>query len=128
MAAIELDMRELTDLSGELSRLPGEALARVRPVFQKGALNIKTQLQSEASGSRHFRQIARTISYDTRESSSAIEAEIGPDRDKGGGAGLAGAYFGWSRGGGTLPDPVLALEAEVPDVERFLGELLEGQL
>ena len=128
MAAIELDMRELTALTDELSRLPAQSLAKVRPIFQKGALNIKTQLQSEASGSRHFGKISPTVSYDTKETQSSIEAEIGPDRDKGGAAGLAGAYFGWSRGGGTLPDPVLALEAEVPNVERFLGGLLGESL
>ncbi|MHA7132541.1 hypothetical protein [Oerskovia turbata] len=128
MASIELDARELTALADDLSHLPAAALAKVRPVLQKGALKIKNQLQSEASGSRHFGKIAPTVSYDTTETPSAIEAEIGPDRGRGGAAGLAGAYFGWSRGGASLPDPVLALEAEAPLVERFLSGLLEDSL
>lgn len=99
----------------------------VRPVVAKGALNVKTKLRSEASGSRHFR-LASFITYDTKETSSGAEAEIGPEKR---GAGNLGniAYFGGAHGGGgTLPDPQLAANEEAPRFEKAIGDIVDGLL
>ena len=57
-----------------------------------------------------------------------IEAEIGPET--GGAGSLAGfAYFGGvNGGGGTVPDPQGALDAEAPNVEKHLGALVAKAL
>lgn len=114
-----IDASEMTDLAADLSRSGVVAVVKVRPIMSKGALNVKNRMQQDARGSRHFSQIGRTIGYDLIDSVDGIEAEIGPTSP------LAGiAYFGSSKpGGGTVPDPLLALEEEAP---RFVQNLAEA--
>lgn len=110
--------------------LEGSARATERQVEQvvsRGALNIRRQLQREMRGSRHFSPVARAISYDLRSvgafGGGVVEAEIGPERGSPGS--LANiAYFGTSRGGGTVPDPRGALDAEAPRYLRALADLV----
>ena len=103
----------------------------VKAVVERGALNIKKQLVAEMQRSPHFKGVARGISYDMRTvggfGGGAIEAEIGPE-SSGPGALANVAYFGTSRGGGTVPDPQGALEAEAPNVEKYLTDLIEKAL
>jgi len=103
--------------------------SQARAVVERGAMNIKRQLQRELSDSKHFKGVARDVSYDVRTAGAfgggIIEAEIGPESGPGSAGNLANvAYFGTSRGGGTVPDPSLALAAEVPRFERELGRLV----
>lgn len=126
--SVSIDAHEVRELQRDLTRAHSAIGPHVVGVIEKAALNIKKQLQAEARKSRHFRQIGSAISYDIKvrgaSSGAEVEAEIGPE--KGSPGSLANiAYFGTSRGGGTVPDPRGALDAEAPNVERFLGELLE---
>jgi hypothetical protein len=58
-----------------------------------------------------------------------IEAEIGPHSGPGQPGAIANVgYFGTSRGGGTVPDPQGALDAEAPRLESAIGDLLGGIL
>ena len=116
------DAGELRQVAADLAK--GVDLADVEKVVSKGALNVKTQLRAEASKSRHFR-LSRHITYDMR---GYTEAEIGPEA-RGAGS-LAGiAYFGGRHGGGgTLPDPQGALDAEAPRFAEELGKLGEAIL
>ena len=114
-----IDDSDLRALAVDLGTVEARVLPKIRPIVSKGALNIKNQLQREARESAHFDSLAPSIGYDMGGGSfggdSVIEAEIGPDRSRGSGAGLLGAYWGWSRGGGgTLPDPIVALAEEEP--------------
>ena len=139
-------MSDFDELASDLASSPERVMREVRQVVSKGALNIKKQLISEAQGSQSFGRIAATINYDTKVDGNSAEAEIGPNKgvatpwgsrrgsrpgSDGSAASLAGfAYFGGSRGGGaTLPDPLLALEAEEPNfiaaLERLDGVILE---
>ena len=99
-------------------------------VVKKGAGNIKKTMQADFSRSKSFGHIARTISYDTRIGAGGVEAEVGPDKSRGGGARLAHiAYWGGSRGGGaSVRDPAHALEAEGDNFENAIGKLLDGAL
>lgn len=132
MAKIEFDTSELNALAADLTQAPAELDGKILPVVEKGALNIKNQLVSEMRSSRHFKGVARGISYDIHGGQmfgrGVIEAEIGPT--KGSPGSLANiAYFGSSRGGGgTVPDPQGALDAETPRFEQALGDLIEGLL
>lgn len=139
-------MSDLESLAADLASSPERVMREVKQVVSKGALNIKKQLISEAQGSQSFGRVAATINYDLNVDGNSAEAEIGPDKDvatpwgsrrgnrpgsDGSAASLAGiAYFGGSRGGGgTLPDPIGALEAEGPNfiaaLERLDGVILE---
>jgi hypothetical protein len=119
------DSSELESLAADFQAIPARLVPKVEGVVSKGALNIKNRLRRDAEESEHFGMIGATINYDLVvgefAGDASIEASIGPNATIGGAAQLAGAYYGWSRGGGgTLPDPVIALEEEEP---RFVENL-----
>lgn len=121
---------DLEQLASDLASSPERVMREVRQVVSKGSLNIKNQLVSEAQGSSHFRSVSRSIGYDLNETGNSVDGEVGPQKERDGSAGLLGAYWGWSRGGGgTLPDPINALEAEGPNfiaaLEDVAGVVLE---
>lgn len=121
---------DLARLAADLASAPDRVMREVRQVVSKGSLNVKQQLISEAQGSRSFRSIGRSIGYDLNATADSIEGEIGPDKSRNSSAGLLMAYYGQSRGGGgTLPDPLLALQAEEPGfiaaLENVAGVVLE---
>lgn len=121
--SVSVDASELAGLARDLAAAGDKVERESEPVIERGALNIKNQLREEMSASRHFRPVARAISYDR----TGLEAEIGPERGSPGSLANV-AIFGTSRGGGTVPDPIHALEAEAPNVERWLAKVAEGAL
>lgn len=129
------DSDELRAFSKDLTAAGSGIASKVLPVVHKGAGKIKAQLRREMQSSNHFKGITRSIDYSMKfgtgsragGGAGAIEAEIGPRKGKPGS--LANiAYFGGARGGGTVPDPKGALEAEIPHFEKALGDVLEGLL
>lgn len=120
------DFSELRKLATDLRNAGNVVRSEARAVVSKGALNIKNQMRDEAKR-RHY-DFSHRITYDIKGGLDSIEAEIGPET--GGVGSLAGiAYFGGvNGGGGTVPDPMGALEAEAPNVERYLAELAEKAL
>jgi hypothetical protein len=127
MPTVDIDMHEVRDLAADFSQIPGELARHAIPVVEKAAMNVKKQLLAEMRASKHFKGFAR-ISYDISSfqgfGGGEIVAEIGPDKD-GPGAGANIAYFGTYKGGGTVPDPRGALEAEYPNLEKHLADLAE---
>jgi hypothetical protein len=105
---------------------------KIKGVVAKSALNTKNIMRKDARSSRHFKQLAPTISYDLKVNSFAgdgvIEAEVGPSG--GGSASLAGiAEFGTSRaGGGTVRNPEDAMLEEAPNFYEFAFKATEGLL
>ena len=122
------DASELRNFAAELGRVEPKVERQVNSVMSKGALNIKNTLREDLSHSRHFKQIAPTISYDIEKSAGAIEAEIGPNKQYRS-ARLANiAYFGTSRGGGQTADFDNGLRKELPKLtehlRRVMGDVL----
>ena len=117
---------DFAELAADLASAPGRVEREVKQVVSKGSLNVKNQLVREASGSSHFKGVARSIGYDLTVTAAYVEGEIGPQKERNAAAGLLGAYWGWSKGGGgSLPDPLGALEAEKPNVTNALERLAE---
>jgi len=126
---------ETSDFDGlirDLMKIPAEMAPKIRGVVAKSALNTKKIMQKDARSSRHFKQLAPTISYDLKTHQFAgdgvIEAEIGPAG--GGAASLAGiAYFGTSKpGGGTVRNPEDAMLEEAPNFYEYAFKATEGLL
>lgn len=116
------DFDDLRTFAADLAK--GVDVAKVRPIVLRGGLNIERQLRAEASGSRHFK-MARTI---TTEMHGDTEVEVGPE-SRGAGNLAHIAYFGGARGGGgSVPDPQGALDAEAPAFEDWLAKLAEDSL
>lgn len=119
---ISIDASEVRTAAADLRRAPALAAHRFWPIVKRGAVNISKDMKQTARRSRSFRPIARAISFDILD--GGYTAEIGPV--KGSPGSLANiAYFGTSRGGGTVPDPQIALEAEIPGFAKSLGEAAE---
>lgn len=130
---INIDSSELRALAADLTAAGSGIASKVRPVVHRGANNIKRQMREEMNASRHFNSVAHTIDYSMGGGMvfgvGVIEAEIGPSADPGSPGNLANiAYFGSSRGGGTVPDPTGAAEAEMPRFEQALSDVLDGLL
>lgn len=113
--------------AADLRALPEYARGDARQVLSKAGVNIKRQLVAEMSASGSFGAVARSISYEIEDRAGSIELVAGPT--KGSPGSLANiAYFGSSRGGGTVPDPRGALDAETPVAAAYLLELLASHL
>lgn len=126
------DTSDLDGLARDLRKIPADMVPKMRGVVAKSALNTKKLMQADARKSRHFGQLARTISYDLKVhefgGDGVIEAEVGPSG--GGSASLAGiAYFGTSKpGGGTIRNPEDAMLEEAPNFYEFAFKATEGLL
>lgn len=126
------DFSEVRRLARDLDRAATGIAPQLKGVVKRGAQNVKTQLNKEMRASRHFKGTAPAISYDVKAETDAVEAEIGPRKGEPGS--LANiAYFGGSgwgntQSGGSVPDPLLALQAEQPNFERYIDDILRGVL
>ena len=126
------DASELDGLARAFRAIPALMVPKLRGVVAKSALNTKKLMQADARRSRHFKQLAPTISYDLKVHSfggdGVIEAEIGPT--PGGSGSLAGiAYFGTSKpGGGTVRNPEDAMLEEAPNFYEYAFKATEGLL
>lgn len=114
--------RFAADLMAATKRVPRE----VQQVVSKGALNIKNDQQAQVRQSTHFSGsgVAESISYDMRGGAGFSEAEIGPVKGTPGDL-LNIAYFGTSRGGGTVEEPGEALKREEPKFVKALEDVME---
>jgi hypothetical protein len=110
---------ELRALSASLGRIAGSAVADVDAVMKKAAQNVKQELVADASRSASFKGMAGSISYDSHYQVGRVRYVVGPDKGRRGGALGNIAYFGTSRGGGSL-DINRPLRAEEP---RMLAAL-----
>lgn len=126
--SMSLDTSELDAFAGELAKAAGRIKSAVQPTLSKAGLNVKDAYQAQAQGSRDagLRRLAGTISYDI--TPDGMSVEIGPDRGRGGAAGLAGFFYGWPNGGGGAGDLDGPLEAEAPLLAKYAAEAIEGLL
>lgn len=126
------DTSDLDGLARDLRKIPAEMVPKMRGVVAKSAVSTKNAMRKDARRSRHFKQLAPTISFDLKVhqfgGDGVIEAEIGPSG--GGAASLAGiAYFGTSRpGGGTVRNPEDAMLEEAPNFYEWAFKATEGLL
>ena len=126
MASVSVELSELRAFARELEDAPLKVVREIIPVMRKGAVNIKSDMQADLRGSSNagFRHVASTVSYDVLDGGFGVE--VGPSKPAGALANVA--YFGTSRGGGTVADPVGALQAEIPRFEKAIDDILGGML
>lgn len=118
-------------LAADMLKAAGKAVVGTRAVVQKGALNVKTEGRANALKSAPTRhaQAPYAITYDTKIAATAVEAEIGYDKDKNGGA--LGNLLEFGGGGDHSPphrDLGRALDNEEPRFEKALVEMTERLL
>lgn len=93
---------------------------------KRGAQNVKDDMVSDAEGSRHFRSVAPSISYDRSASVGQVSYDVGPDKVRAGGALANIAYFGGANGGGGTLDIDGPLRAEEPRLLKAIDDWLGG--
>lgn len=120
MARITVDTSEVRAAIADMSNVDGRLRPDTSSVVKRGAQNIKNDLTSQMRSSTHFKGFA-DIGYDMVDD---FEAEIGPNKP-GPGSGANIAYFGTSRGGGTVEDPEEALNRELGSFEEHLADVAE---
>lgn len=124
MSSVSVDMNEVRTLAADMSGVDARLARHLIPVVRKGAVNIKNAIQADLrkSSNAGFRYVASTVSFD--ELDGGFGAEIGPTKPAGALANVA--FFGTSRGGGTVRDPGEAMEDEEPNFIRELERVAEG--
>lgn len=79
------DFSELMQLAADLEQ-GGEAISgNVRKAIQVTSHKIKEDAKASVRGRKGLGHAAHAITYDTKESSSGVEAEIGYDKSRGAG-------------------------------------------
>lgn len=120
---MSMEASGLEQIGESFKSAPDELLKSIGQVVSKGALNIKKQIQADFRASS-FRGV-RDVRYDRIVKANSVEAEIAPYLDNEGFGSLVGiAIHGASRGGGgTVADPLVALQEEAPRFEEAISKL-----
>lgn len=123
--SVVVDSSELRDFAVDVRRLPASLSRHLLPVVHRGAVRVKESMRRDlqASSNAGFQYVARTVNYDVVEGAGGVAAEIGPTKPDGALANIA--YFGSYKGGGTVRDPVKALEDEAPKFEKAILDVVE---
>lgn len=123
-------LEEVRKLAANLGRIAGSALDDVDGVLKKGAQNMKSEMQADASGSEHFKGMAGSISYDSEYLPGRARYVVGPDKSRRGGALGNIYYFGTSRGGGSgdIDKPLRSEEPRTLSALEALSAKWAGQL
>lgn len=129
-----LDTSETQKLIDAIRKFDTDVRSQASAVLVKGAVEIKKSLQTEARKSKHFGQVAKSISYETIRRRDTTEIEIGPDKERAYAGGRPGrpnkpgpianiAYFGGANGGGGSLDFDEPVERELTVVDEHLKKL-----
>lgn len=127
---IRVDTVGFGDLARDLRKASAHVGRELVPVVKKGAGNVKDGMRNDMRKSRHFKQVAHSISYDVERTPVSVEAEIGPET----GGRVVGdlahiAYFGGINGGGnTVRDPEWHARDEAPRFEKAIADVVDGLL
>lgn len=125
---MDFDASELRTLAADITKAGASVLPDVEKVVFKGAVNVKKRMQEELQSSTHFKSIASSVDFDIETAPNGVSAEIGPKHGAGEPGNLANvAYFGTSRGGGTV-DFMKPLAEEAPRFEKAIGDVLKNVL
>ena len=121
MPNVEIDAHEVKEFASELGKVPRKVGSGVRPAVGKAGVNMKKQLREEMDKSKHFKA-SRSINFDVSDGGLAVA--VGPSKGKPGSIANIAYFGGVNGGGGTVPDPRGALEAEAPRFEKALTDLV----
>ncbi|GIF08660.1 hypothetical protein [Actinoplanes siamensis] len=133
MDELRIDTSDVGKLAAQIDQAVTILPREIRPVVQKGALNIKQDAKKRIGYGGHAGQYAATIGYESEETRTGAWAEIGPDKEKqvGGGKhrtpGNLGTLLEYEYGTPwSAPKPHLgpALEAEAPKFEKALEAVM----
>ncbi len=110
----------MDDLLAAFEAAPDKVIKEAAQVTSKAALNIKKGMQQDVQGIRHAPRLPYAITYDTKQTKSSVEAEVGPV--EGGAGSLAFFWFGNSKVG-PQADIMRPLREETPTWLEYLSKV-----
>lgn len=119
-----MDFADVEEFARDLDNSAAKAVLEVRQVVKKGAVKVKAKLRQEASGLAHAPRMPQAITFDVELAGDDVVAEIGPET--GGAGSLAFYYLGNSKVGPSLPDPIIAADAEAEVVAEWLRKVADS--
>jgi len=115
-----IDMAQLDALARDLATASQTVPVTIRPVMSKAGLKMKQKGAAEARGHKHAPRLPAAWSYDIKQSDwRQSVVEVGPR--EGGQGSLAFYYFGNSKIGPSIPDPVHIVEEEAEVTAEVLA-------
>jgi hypothetical protein len=128
---IRVSAIELGELAEDLRLASEEVIAKMRPVVSRGAANIKDDWRTAwKTLGPHITDLPWKVNYDLDDDGSTIDAQIGPDLEKGGQAPLANIIEFADGNVRSAPHPAgaHALAAEEPRFEQAVADVAEQLL
>lgn len=110
-------MSEAVKLAAQVPRAEAAMVAPLAGVVTTAAAGIQKDLRAKAKGHSRFPYLPAAITYDVR----GLSAEIGPDKNRRGGAIGNIVYFGTVHNGPVLEHPAAALERARPGFEAAVS-------
>ena len=122
----DADFSQMRALAFDLGKAQATVFPKFRAIVQKTMVDTKTDMRAEvAAAGQAGAQLSSTISYETKETAGGVTATIGPV--EGGPGSFAFLYYGNSKNGPIIKDPLFALKRNVdkaiPFFEKILGDI-----
>ena len=122
----DADFSQMRALAFDLGKAQVSVFPKFRAIVQKTMVDTKTDMRAEAAAAGQAgAQLSSTISYETKETAGGVTATIGPV--EGGPGSFAFLYYGNSKNGPIIKDPLFALQRNVdkaiPIFEKILGDI-----
>jgi len=123
----DADFSQMRALAFDLGRAQATVFPKFRAIVQKTMVDTKKDMRAEAqaAGAAEADMLAGFISYETKETAGGVTAVIGPT--EGAAGSFAFLYYGNSKNGPIIKDPLFALQRNVdkaiPFFEKILGDI-----
>ena len=122
----DADFSQMRALAFDLGKAQASVFPKFRAIVQKTMVDTKKDMRAEAAAAGQAgTQLSSTISYETKETAGGVTAIIGPV--EGGPGSFAFLYYGNSKNGPIIKDPLFALQRNVdkaiPFFEKILGDI-----
>ena len=118
---MDIDTSQMRALAADLGKVGFSTVPKVAAVVKRTLNDTKADLQAEAAaGGASGSRLSSAISYDV--TSSGLGGEIGPVT--GGAGSLALLYYGNSKTGPVLKDPLFAMQRNAAKAEPYFAKVL----
>ena len=118
---MDIDTSQMRALAADLGKVGFSTVPKVAAIVKRTLNDTKADLQSEAAaGGASGSRLSSAISYDV--TSTGLGGEIGPVT--GGAGSLALLYYGNSKTGPVLKDPLFAMQRNAAKAEPYFLKVL----
>ncbi len=123
---IIVDLTDFNRAIAQLGKVPDTTQPLIRKAVQFNVNLVKQAWRSKLSGNEYAPRVPYSITYETRELSNAIEAEIGAEKGTGkqGGVALLLEYGAPAQNLGARGYGLASLQENLDDLEQGVGKAI----